>query len=106
MTCDALVRQAPGVRQHAAVHQADAEPGVATVRRACGRAEMEATAGEAIGLPAAAAPAVRLSELDLAVGAERMLRQVDSWVQPAERNVAHAPVTPPANIVSRPARLP
>src|SRR4051812_11076525 len=53
-------RQAPDLRQHAAFHQADAEPGVAAVGRACGGAEVKTAAGEAIGLPAAATPAVRL----------------------------------------------
>ena len=51
---------------------------------------MAATAGEAVGLPAAATPAVRPNQLDPAVGAERMLRQQVSGVQPCERVIAHA----------------
>ena len=57
---------------------------VAAVRRASGRAEMAAAAGEAIGLPAAAAPAVWLGQLGHAVGAERVLWQVGSGVQPGK----------------------
>jgi hypothetical protein len=50
---------------------------------------MAAAAGKAIGLPAAAAPAVWLSQLGPAAGADRMLWQMVSWVQPRERGITH-----------------
>ena len=50
---------------------------------------MAATAGEAIGLPAAATPAVWLSQVEVAVCAERMLRQLITGIQPRERRITH-----------------
>src|SRR5215218_6018570 len=50
---------------------------------------MAVTAGKAIGLPAAATPAVRLSELGLAFGAVRMVWQLRSRVHPGECEIAH-----------------